>query len=223
MASGNPGSLDLPAQTSITLAGWFKQETMTDNALYMYAICLGYNTSEPICTIGFLDDGTIVSYIETDWGDSIGTSNQDQVNVYSPAGAIEYGENFAFTAWHHVAVVHDRSTDIGTIYLDGQALDCSSKDAKSGTTHDDGSIATLSDSHAFSFDTRDSKDSTKTGPGSVGYYTSTSANFRGRLDDLRVYTHALTAGEVKALVPEPSTLVLLSLLALCGLGVRRRS
>ena len=228
MAQGDAGSFDLAAETSITLAGWFKQESMASSTgLYIYGICLGYNGSEPICTLGFLGDGTIVSYIETSWGDGIGVSNRDQVNVKSDPGAIEYDANYGFTDWHHVAVVHDRLTDIATIYLDGVAQATTTTDLypTPDVVHTDGSIAYLSDTYGFNFDSRDSNDTVKNGPGSVGYYTTTSANFRGRLDDLRVYSHALSAGEIAQLaeVPEPSTFVLLGLMGLCGLAVRRRS
>lgn len=225
MAQGTPGSLDLPAQSSMTLAGWFKQESSASTSLYIYALMLGYNGSEPICSLGFLRDGTIVSYIETDYGDAINASNKDQMNVYTAPGAIVLDANYAFDAWHHVAVVYDRSSDIATIYLDGVAQQTTSQEnLTSANTYANGDISYLSDTHGFSFDSRDSNDSVKNGPGSVGYYTSTSANFRGRLDDLRVYSHALSAGEIAQLaeVPEPSTFVLLSLAMLCGLGIRRR-
>jgi len=46
----------------------------------------------------------------------------------------------------------------------------------------------------------------------VGYY-------RGSLDDVLIYSRALTQSEIKQLVPEPATL---SLLALGGLAVIRR-
>jgi hypothetical protein len=47
-------------------------------------------------------------------------------------------------------------------------------------------------------------------------------NWRGMLDDVRIYDHALSAGDVAALVPEPSTLLLLLVAAGLGFGVFRK-
>ena len=47
-------------------------------------------------------------------------------------------------------------------------------------------------------------------------------NWRGMLDDIRIYDHALSATEVAALVPEPSSSVLLGIGLLPLLRRRRR-
>ncbi|MBN1911075.1 MAG: LamG domain-containing protein [Pirellulales bacterium] len=220
ITAGAAGSLDFPAETSFTLAGWFKQEASDSTSAYIYALMLGYNGSEPIVTLGFKRDGTIVSYIETDYGDYIGTSNKDQMDIYTAPGTMVLDANYAFDGWHHVAVTYDRTIDIATIYLDGVAQQTTAKENTSTTTYSNGSVAYLSDTYGFSFDTRTEAQAS---PGSVsGYFGTDTSEFIGRLDDLRIYTGALSAGQIAALVPEPGSFVLLVCGALGLLVLRRK-
>lgn len=50
-----------------------------------------------------------------------------------------------------------------------------------------------------------------------------SETWSGLMDDFRIYDNALSEGEIAALVPEPSTLMLLNTLSLLGLLRRRRN
>jgi len=57
----------------------------------------------------------------------------------------------------------------------------------------------------------------------LGHLSWTNAyNFRGNIDDVRIYDNALSAGEVAAIVPEPATLMLLGMGAF-GLLRRKRN
>jgi len=46
--------------------------------------------------------------------------------------------------------------------------------------------------------------------------------FDGRIDDVRIYSHALSAEELAAIIPEPATVTLLGLGGLAMLGIRRK-
>ncbi|MGD9126492.1 MAG: PEP-CTERM sorting domain-containing protein [Planctomycetia bacterium] len=221
-------SLDLPVASSITLAGWFKQTgldpqyTSSSDELYRYAMSLGTNGSEPLCSLGFLNDGTIVSYVETDYGDAVGNGNLDQITIKSASPAIAIDTNGAFDEWHHVALVLNRATDKVSMYLDGVELSTTVLDQESPVaTHYDGDISHLSDTYGFSFDTGTPDDK----QGAVaGYHNDDDRDWIGYMDDVRFYDSALTATEVGALVsvPEPSTIVLLVCGALGLLFFRRK-
>ena len=231
MDPGTAGSLDFAAGTSFTLAGWFKQtgrdhaySLTTSDSLYTYAIHLGTNGSEPICSLGFLDDGTIVSYVETDYGDAVGNSNLDQITITSASPALALDTNGAFDGWHHVALVLDRSVDKVSMYLDGVELDTVVLDQESPVaTHTDGDISHLSDSYGFSFDTGTS---TSQEGGVAGYYNDPDRDWIGYLDDVRFCEGALSASQVAELagvqVPEPGTILLILSGALGLLFLRRK-
>jgi hypothetical protein len=50
-----------------------------------------------------------------------------------------------------------------------------------------------------------------------GFWNDSANLFPGLIDEVRVYDNALTAGEVAALVPEPSSIALIAFTALFGL------
>lgn len=104
--------------------------------------------------------------------------------------------------WHHVAYVQNEGIGPNCkFYIDG-VLDVS----YAGTIHYSGLAPDL------------------WGIGGFGMTLGVPHYLKGHLDDVRFYDGALTANEVAALapVPEPSTLAIWSLLALCGYGWRRR-
>jgi large repetitive protein len=108
-------------------------------------------------------------------------------------------QNVEKDEWIHLAVVFDGIAGTKTLYANGQVA---------------GTVATqsgesLSDIAAFNFFTRTSK----TNGGD--WWDS----FHGKMDDFRIYDHALTQAEVMTLVPEPTTI---ALLGLGGLALIRR-
>ena len=108
----------------------------------------------------------VVSYSET----NLPGSNTDQVDVYGQT-TIEGGIS-AWREWHHLAVVYDRSVDMAHIYLDG---------VHDGST----SISLLSDSEAFNWP------AAMIGRGPAG-----DSKSPGWIDEVRIFTHALTPFEI---------------------------
>ena len=100
------------------------------------------------------------------------------------------------TAYHHVAVTVDRTTNNQVrFYFDG------APDSTVAITSVTGSVAPNQDLQIG------------------GLNNGATLGLDGRLDDLRFYNRALSGTEVAALVPEPSAL---ALAAVGSLGLRRR-
>ena len=159
-------------QTSITLAAWIKRmdtENIGDN--FRYAINLGANGDNPIVTLGVGGNDTIISYIETDQPGG----NLDQVNVFGST-RIEPGVD-PWEHWHHLAVVHDRSTDLAHTYLDG-SLD--------NTV----SISLLDDTFSQTW-------------GMAGVGKGSSGALVSRIDEATIYDNALTEQEIVDLMGVP--------------------
>lgn len=115
--------------------------------------------------------------------------------------------------WHHIVSVYDSGGAFGSgqvrHYIDGTLF----SDGQTGTGGDGVTVNTTT---------------SPTISGNIypvmlgGRHQGSLASFDGLIDEVRIYDHALSIGEVQALhVPEPSTSILgvLSLAALCG---RRR-
>ena len=94
--------------------------------------------------------------------------------------------------WGHVAIVFDAVAGIKNLYLNGEL------------------IAAYSSSEVLPIDSLAGIDAfnifhaNSTGSGSWD-------SFHGKMDDFRIYDNALTQAEVAALVPEPTTIILLGL------------
>jgi len=96
--------------------------------------------------------------------------------------------------WYHLAGVYDGS-DI-TLYVNGEASNA--KGVGGGNITGLDTVLRL---------------------GTNGGLTEQMA---GRIDDVRIYSHALSVEEIAAIVPEPATIGLLGLGGLAMLGIRRK-
>jgi len=115
--------------------------------------------------------------------------------VDSPNGYFNAGEWLVTGGeWHHMAMTWDSGTQTASAYIDGVQ------------------VKSLAMNWAF-----------------PGFYNDTLVmadnwvDFAGSLDDLRLYDSALSAAEVAALIPEPSSLALAGLGLLPLLSRRRRA
>jgi len=95
--------------------------------------------------------------------------------------------------WHHAAAVRNTIEDKLYLYIDGN-LDA--------TPIEDATTATLSGNEPFTI-----------GRSHGDNY------FEGLIDDVRIYNHALSPGEIREIIPEPATVLLLGL---GGLLIRKR-
>lgn len=158
------------ANSSITLMAWYKRDAVTPiTGDYRYVVDLGQNGNNPIASLGIRINGRITSYIETDEP----TPNGDQVDVIGQT-AVE-GNAAQWAGWHHLAVVHDRSDDLARVYLDG-VLD------------QEVSISDVRDDYAFTW-TGANIGRGPEGASSIAY---------GLIDDVKIYSHALSLEEVRA-------------------------
>lgn len=106
---------------------------------------------------------------------------------------IDSGVSVALNGWAHVALVQDE-TNV-RIYVNGNlANSVSDAGAPYMSNPNNATIG------AYVFGT------------AVGF-------FNGLIDDVRIYNHALSQGEIQAIIPEPATLLLLGL---GGLMLRRK-
>jgi hypothetical protein len=99
---------------------------------------------------------------------------------------------------YHLAATFDAATHTIALYRDGQ-LEASRSDVPGG--------AMITDSASLF---------------RIGADVVSGATMDGMLDDVRFYNTALSAAEIAAIVPEPSTLALLATATLCTCRRRRR-
>ena len=154
------------ANSSITLAAWIKLKVASTSD-YHYVLQLGQNDDYPIASLGLLPDGSLRSYIESDQPGY----NYDQVPVTGDVVA-----SGVFAAWHHIAIVYDRATDIATPYIDGVA----------GPTTD---ISLLDDEYAFTWTAAH-----------LGADSDNTRQYIGLMDDVAVFNQALTEIEIQAVM-----------------------
>ena len=142
-----------------------------------------------------------ISHFETFWfgldpnGDGLGGERTDTGNHWRTSAVV-------IDQWQHVALTYDHSATTLALYVGGQLLQ----------SWNDFSGSTLNNSLSNNI----LIGAVKRGP-------NVAHDFKGDMDDLRIYNTALDAGEISSIagVPEPATLALLGL-GLAGLGFRAK-
>ena len=102
--------------------------------------------------------------------------------------------------WHHVAVTYDDSNDENKIYLNGELANGKSIGGGPQIVETSWISAASSNGNTLRFGTDDE---------------FSNRAYKGLLDDVRIYDHTLSADEVAALVPEPTSYVLI----VAGMGM----
>jgi len=153
-------------------------------------------------TAWFKTDSTALGCIADNEGYmNLGVNHTDAPNPNTLFGMVDGGSHKFFSSsnvndnfWHHASIVWD-GTNTAILYLDGVNV-------SSGVSNSP---------------TPDSKHR----PFTIGAtsYLSESGFFNGSIDDVRIYNHALSPGEIQQIIPEPATVLLLSL---GGLLIRKK-
>jgi len=195
LSAGAIGSLSFTATTgSYSFAGWYKG---SDSAGYWYDQGAG--------------NRLIVSLSASTSQDASDGGAAAGMGVYEGSWINSGGTSWNDDQWRHMAWVFEADglgpgVDSLSIYLDGVA-----QDVDLGT-------AGFQDKRAITIRALGGTQRL------FARYSGGSGleHLEGLVDDYRVYDHALTAGEVSALVPEPSGIVTVGLLV-GGILVARRS
>jgi alkaline phosphatase D len=144
------------------------------------------------------------------WTASIGVrdlSGTDSVQVYTHPSVAVGDTAMTAQTWQNVIVTFDAdggttSGGIMSAYLDGSSVPFAVHDDVASTTAVSGLVV-------------------------GGHRNGTGRNFNGLIDDVAFYDHVLDASEISALqtasaIPEPSSLALLGLAGIIGLGIATR-
>lgn len=145
-------------------------------------------------TAWFKTDSTAYGYM----ADNEGYMSLGVNHIYAPypnklVGVVDGGYNRFFSSpnvndnfWHHAAIVWN-GTDTVSLYLDGVIVSF----GLSGPPNPD------SETRSFT----------------IGRHSDLSKSwfFDGLVDDVRIYNHALTTGEIQQLIPEPASAMILGL------------
>ncbi|NLE38508.1 MAG: LamG domain-containing protein, partial [Pirellulaceae bacterium] len=196
-----------PMSDSYTVAAWFKLEDTGRNQNLMSK---GTNTSsgaEGWAVIYNAGDGTLL----------VRGSDEETANKLAVRKALTVGDG----KWHHVALVIDQDTGLFQAYLDGRG---------SGATGDaNGWVPDLDDVSSlpqinFTPGTEfDSPQPLLLGHNGTSATSGDSNPMVGRIDDFAIWNRALSAAEISAMIPEPSSTALLLLALFSSLLVRRKS
>ncbi len=132
-------------------------------------------------------------------GSRTGTTNVVQNYSWSLTyDIIRTGVDYADGQWHHFAATYDAATGEKKLYWDGNQLGAAlTLPAVLNVGAENFRLGTI-------------------------HQTYGDEDFNGLLDDVRIYSHALSGDEVADLVPEPSTWTLLGIGLLGLFGWRRR-
>ena len=127
--------------------------------------------------------------------------NTDKIHIpyprdNAPDGQPADGDSWSFSSaepvfadgdWHHVAFSFDRPTKTGRIFTDGILVD----EVTTNRTNVDVFVNTITPK--------------------IGRKEDGGTNFTGYMDEVYIFDHALGIGEVNALIPEPTSLLMLGL------------
>ncbi|HLA83313.1 MAG TPA: LamG-like jellyroll fold domain-containing protein [Thermoguttaceae bacterium] len=218
--SVNFGDVLDPGTTSYTVALWMYRDDLT--AVEVPAGKGNASTSAEAWSLGLRNSGHASGpglSVRANYT-SDATNKQNTVTEgLTPAGRVEA------QVWYHIAMVINQETGHFYGYINGVG---------SGENGDDGLWNCDEASYTVTFPNNGTADFNTTAALILGKYNTASGYYKGDLDDVAVWTRALSAAEIQTLytetadgtripdiVPEPGMLVLLSGIGLFGLMRRR--
>ena len=197
-----------PGDQSYTVSTWFKLEDTGANQTLMSK---GANTSSGA-------EGWAVIYLASSGSLLVrGNHTGDTTGQLAVRQALTVGDD----QWHHVALVIDQETGLFEAYLDGRGSGANGE--ANGWVPDLDEVSSLP-----KINFTPGVDFTTTQPLLLGHNgtSATGGNSNptvGRFDDFAVWNRALSAAEISAMIPEPSSTSLLLLALFSSLLFRRNS
>lgn len=182
----------LNGAAGVTLATWINAANITGTQHVVHIATGSGNASQARALIRTNSGGIQVG------GRSLDSDSSAQL-ISTPFASLGITAN----QWFHVATTLDYANDTIRLYINGIEVNSTTSAAFGGDA--------ASDTNSF-----------RAGIG-IGFNSDGGVNsgnrFIGLVDDVRIYSHVLSASEVAALVPEPSSL---ALTALGGIALLRR-
>lgn len=207
--SSEPDALDLD-MGDFTVSMW---TNLVGRNHHQNMFSLGWiNAGGGTIEVVWLNDGRLIGAIAGHPENSAAAKVELDRSILVPGGtatALDPEGTGIYDRWAHVAITRNVAADEFSLYLDGELQ------------------STLNDV-AGDLTIRNSDFGVQLGKGFPESSNVAIARYgHGLLDDVRIYDHALSASDIaglvsSAIIPEPTTIILLGLGGLLGLVCRRR-
>ncbi len=207
---GNSFFSDLNGASAVTVAAWVNLDASDDNTIF-HTTSNTTNRGGAGILLEIEANGIRYNSRSTsgDGNQNNFTSFEGIKNATDGTDGADTTEGFQAGEWHQVVAIWDYANDTASLYVDGEFINSNSN---AGWGQPSFQLSAGTD-----------------GVSTIGSFAAASYGgfFDGNIDELAVYRKALSATEIKehydaAFVPEPGSMVLVSLGGLCLLARRRK-